>query len=86
MLIILGYVQKRYGLSTKTMFNVVAVGIICLAAWGIIGIFSQKVGYKVRATMTVFPFYPLIQESKESNSGSTRSSMASSYALGTHIR
>jgi hypothetical protein len=46
MLIILGYVQKRYGLSTKTMFNAVAVGIILLAAWGIIGIFTQ-----VRLTM-----------------------------------
>ncbi|CAD0100545.1 unnamed protein product, partial [Aureobasidium mustum] len=42
------YIQKRYGLSTKTMFNAVAIGIICLAAWGMIGIFTQKVGYKVK--------------------------------------
>ncbi|KAG9763919.1 hypothetical protein KCU73_g1202, partial [Aureobasidium melanogenum] len=42
------YVQKRYGLSTKTMFNAVAIGIILLAAWGMVGIFTQKVGYKVK--------------------------------------
>ncbi|KAG9894209.1 hypothetical protein KCU94_g12306, partial [Aureobasidium melanogenum] len=42
------YIQKRYGLSTKTMFNAVAIGIILLAAWGMIGIFTQKVGYKVK--------------------------------------
>ncbi|KAK6001746.1 hypothetical protein QM012_002236 [Aureobasidium pullulans] len=41
-------VQKRYKLSTKTMFNAVAIGIILLAAWGMIGIFTQKVGYKVK--------------------------------------
>ena len=56
MLIVLGYVQRRYGLSTKTMFNVVAIGIICLAAWGIIGIFSQ-----VRATPSILLFYQLIR-------------------------
>ncbi|KAG9524175.1 hypothetical protein KCV07_g2007, partial [Aureobasidium melanogenum] len=42
------YIQKRYGLSTKTMFNAVAIGIILLAAWGMVGIFTQKVGYKVK--------------------------------------
>ncbi|KAH0353116.1 hypothetical protein KCU81_g1815, partial [Aureobasidium melanogenum] len=42
------YIQKRYGLSTKTMFNAVAIGIILLAAWGMIGIYTQKLGYKVK--------------------------------------
>jgi hypothetical protein len=41
MLTVSGYVQKRYGLSTKTMFNAVAIGIILLSAWGMIGIFTQ---------------------------------------------
>ena len=55
MLTVLGYVQKRYRLPTKTMFNAVAIGIILLAAWGIIGIFSQ-----VRVTMILLLFYQLI--------------------------
>ncbi|KAG9886748.1 hypothetical protein KCU94_g17024, partial [Aureobasidium melanogenum] len=41
------YIQKRYGLSTKTMFNAVAIGIILLAAWGMIGIFTQQVFYGI---------------------------------------
>lgn len=31
-------VQRRYGLSTKTMFGAVAVGIVIMAGWGVIGI------------------------------------------------
>lgn len=38
-------VQKRYGLSTKTMFNAVMLGIILLDAWGMIGIWTQKFGF-----------------------------------------
>ena len=41
-------IQKRYGLSTKTMFNAVAVGIIVLDAWGMIGIWTQSFGFKKR--------------------------------------
>jgi hypothetical protein len=37
-------VQKRYQLSTKTMFNVVAVGIIVLDGWGMIGNWTDKFG------------------------------------------
>ena len=37
--------QKRYGLSTKTMFNAVAVGIILLDGWGMIGIWTQRFGF-----------------------------------------
>lgn len=36
------FVQRRYGLSTKTMFNVVAAGIILLDGWGMIGIWTQR--------------------------------------------
>jgi len=38
-------IQKRYGLSTKTMFNVVAAGIVVLDGWGMIGIWTQKFGF-----------------------------------------
>lgn len=37
--------QKHFGLSTKTMFNVVAVGIIVLDAWGLVGIWTDKFGF-----------------------------------------
>lgn len=39
------FVQRRYAISTKTMFGVVAVGIILLDAWGCIGIWTQKFGF-----------------------------------------
>jgi hypothetical protein len=39
------HVQKRYRLSTKTMFNAVAVGIILLDAWGMVGIWTHKFGF-----------------------------------------
>lgn len=38
-------IQKMYQLSTKTMFNAVAVCIILLDAWGMIGIWTQKFGF-----------------------------------------
>ncbi|CAK1360005.1 unnamed protein product [Cercospora beticola] len=38
-------IQKRYQLPTKTMFNAVAVGIILLDAWGMIGIWTQRFGF-----------------------------------------
>lgn len=38
-------IQKRYQLSTKTMFNAVAVGIILLDGWGMIGIWTDKFGF-----------------------------------------
>ncbi|KAI9828942.1 MAG: hypothetical protein M1819_006441 [Sarea resinae] len=39
------FIQQRYSLSTKTMFNAVAVGIILLDGWGMIGIWTQKFGF-----------------------------------------
>ena len=38
-------VQKRFKLSTKTMFNVVMVGIVLLDGWGMIGIWTHKFGF-----------------------------------------
>jgi hypothetical protein len=34
-------VQKRFGLSTKVMFDAVMLGILLLDAWGMIGIWTQ---------------------------------------------
>ena len=39
------WIQRRYKLSTKTMFNAVAVGIILLDGWGMIGIWTQRFGF-----------------------------------------
>ncbi|KAK0288703.1 hypothetical protein LTS16_003912 [Friedmanniomyces endolithicus] len=38
-------IQKRWQLPTKTMFNAVAVGIIVLDGWGMIGIWTQRFGF-----------------------------------------
>jgi MFS-type transporter involved in bile tolerance (Atg22 family) len=38
-------IQKRYGLSTKTMFNVVMIAIVVLDGWGMVGIWTQKFGF-----------------------------------------
>lgn len=38
-------IQKRYGLSTKTMFDFVMIGILLLDLWGMIGIWTHKIGY-----------------------------------------
>lgn len=39
------WVQQRWQLGTKTMFNTIAVGIILLDAWGMIGIWTQRFGF-----------------------------------------
>lgn len=38
-------VQKRFGLSTKVMFDVVMLGILLLDGWGMVGIWTQKFGF-----------------------------------------
>ncbi|KAK5403070.1 hypothetical protein LTR06_010163 [Exophiala xenobiotica] len=44
---ILGYwlIQKRFGLSTKTMLDLVMLGILLLDGWGMIGIWTNKFGF-----------------------------------------
>lgn len=37
--------QKRFRLSTKTMFDLVMVGILLLDGWGMIGIWTQRFGF-----------------------------------------
>ena len=39
------WIQKRFHLGTKTMFNAVIVGIIILDGWGMIGIWTQSFGF-----------------------------------------
>ena len=39
------WIQKRFQLGTKTMFNAVIVGILILDGWGMIGIWTQRFGY-----------------------------------------
>ena len=38
------FIQKKYHLSVKTMFNAIAIGIILLDGWGLVGIFQQRFG------------------------------------------
>lgn len=54
------FVQKRFQLSTKTMFNAVAVGIILLDGWGMIGIWTQRFGFHHKWEVWVYQvFYGL---------------------------
>ena len=39
------WIQQRYSLTPKTMFNAVVVGIILLDGWGMIGIWTQSFGF-----------------------------------------
>ncbi|PWN93920.1 putative autophagy protein [Acaromyces ingoldii] len=45
-------VQRRFQLSTKVMLNVVMVAIVLLDGWGMIGIWTQRFGFK-----RVYEFY-----------------------------
>ncbi|OGE57133.1 hypothetical protein PENARI_c002G10610 [Penicillium arizonense] len=38
-------IQQRYKLGTKTMFNAIAIGIVLLDGWGMIGIWTDKFGF-----------------------------------------
>ncbi|KAJ5172809.1 Major facilitator superfamily domain general substrate transporter [Penicillium capsulatum] len=39
------YIQQRFKLGTKAMFNTIAAGIILLDGWGMIGIWTDKFGF-----------------------------------------
>lgn len=54
-------IQKHYGLSTKTMFMVVAVCIVLLDGWGMIGIWTQTFGFHKKWEVWVYQvFYGLL--------------------------
>jgi MFS-type transporter involved in bile tolerance (Atg22 family) len=53
-------IQKRFRLSTKTMFTVVLVSIILLDGWGMIGIWTQRFGFHNKWELWVYQtFYGL---------------------------
>lgn len=63
-------IQKRFHLTTKTMFNVIAVGIIFLDAWGMVGVWTNNFGfhhawevwlYQVYYGLFVCPWYSYSQ-------------------------
>lgn len=63
-------VQKRFGLSTKTMFSAVAIGIVLLDGWGMIGNWTDKFGfhnkwevwaYQIFYGLAVCPWYSYSQ-------------------------
>ncbi|MCJ1281264.1 hypothetical protein MMC26_000582 [Xylographa opegraphella] len=39
------WIQRKFKLSTKTMFNAVMIGIILLDGWGMVGIWTQSFGF-----------------------------------------
>ena len=39
------WIQRRFRLGTKTMFNAIIVGILLLDGWGMIGIWTQSFGF-----------------------------------------
>ncbi|CAG8983140.1 hypothetical protein HYALB_00004583, partial [Hymenoscyphus albidus] len=39
------WAQQRFNLSAKFMFNIVAINIVLLDLWGMIGIFTQRFGF-----------------------------------------
>ena len=39
------WIQQRFKLGTKAMFNAIAFGIILLDGWGMIGIWTDKFGF-----------------------------------------
>ncbi|KAL5114547.1 hypothetical protein ACEQ8H_007580 [Pleosporales sp. CAS-2024a] len=55
------HVQKRYRLSTKTMFMLVAVCIVLLDGWGMVGIWTPSFGFHKRWEVWVYQvFYGLL--------------------------
>lgn len=53
-------IQKHYGLSTKTMFMAIAICIVILDGWGMIGIWTQTFGFHKKWEVWVYQaFYGL---------------------------
>ena len=50
-------IQKRFGLPTKTMFNIIAIGIIGLDGWGMIGCWTDKFGFHNKWEFWLYQVY-----------------------------
>ncbi|KAI9846801.1 MAG: hypothetical protein M1837_003650 [Sclerophora amabilis] len=51
------FVQRKRGIGTKTMFNVVALAIILLDGWGMIGIWTQRFGFHNKWEVWVYQMF-----------------------------
>ncbi|KAJ5599262.1 hypothetical protein VI817_000437 [Penicillium citrinum] len=51
------FIQKRYRIGTKAMFNTIAVAIILLDGWGMIGIWTNKFGFHNTWEVWVYQAY-----------------------------
>lgn len=54
-------IQRQYKLSTKTMFMAIAVSIVLLDAWGLVGIWTQSFGFHKKWEVWAYQaFYGLL--------------------------
>lgn len=54
-------IQKYYKLSTKTMFMAIAISIVLLDAWGLVGIWTEAFGFKHKWEVWAYQvFYGLL--------------------------
>ncbi|KAH0537071.1 hypothetical protein FGG08_006112 [Glutinoglossum americanum] len=58
------FVQRKYGINTKVMFNTVAVAIILLDGWGMIGVWTQRFGFHRTWEVWVYQVYSQIMISE----------------------
>lgn len=55
------FVQRRFELSTKVMFNAVVVCVVLLDGWGMVGIWQQHFGFHNRWEFWLYQgFYGLL--------------------------
>lgn len=50
-------VQRRYNISTKTMLNTASVAVVLMTIYGLVGIWTQAIGFHSRWEFWVFQVY-----------------------------
>ena len=50
-------IQRRRSISTRTMFNVVVIAIIMLDFWGMLGIWTQTIGFHHRWEFWIYQVF-----------------------------